>query len=251
MGESNEKLDKAGPPSFCGSRAGYVIISRRSILLIFVVSIGGLGGALLAERIRLHHNSSRLKQGKVDMKDTNKRLREEKDEYSNLFKQLTHHLEQLKAGHDYPAEENKTQVESFKYSSNALMAGLEDVRSVLEEKEFRLWEKEGLLDYQEERILDSEDQEVQMALYINLLAQQMLALNLSLPEGLEEQPYYGQQRAHSAEVDDDILKVERQSDKKITGSRRRQLQGAVAHLRKNHITGAYRQHLLLQKRRAG
>ena len=50
------------------------------------------------------------------------------------------------------------------------MNGLDDVRTVLEEKEFQLWEKEGLLEYQEERLLDSEDQEVQMALYINILA---------------------------------------------------------------------------------
>lgn len=250
MGESNEKLDKAGPSSVFGSRAGYVVISRRSILLIFVVSVGGLGGALLAERIRLQHNSSKLKHGKVVMKDTNKRLRAEKDEYQGLSKKLTNHLEQLKAGHDYSAEEHKTQMESFKDSSEALMAGLEDVLGVLEEKEFRLWEKEGLLDYQEERLLDSEDQEVQMALYINLLAQQMLALNLSLPEGLEEQPYYGQQRAHSAEADDDMLKDERRSDK-IFRTRHRQLQGAMAHLRSNHITGAYRQHLLHQEHRTG
>ena len=60
---------------------------------------------------------------------------------------------------------------------------LDDVRTVLEEKEFQLWEKEGLLEYQEERLLDSEDQEVQMALYINILARSVLALNLTLPEG--------------------------------------------------------------------
>merc|ERR1712196_525381 len=87
-------------------------------------------------------------------------------------------------------------------SAEALMNGLDDVRTVLEEKEFQLWEKEGLLEYQEERLLDSEDQEVQMALYINILARSVLALNLTLPEGLEEQPYYGESRARAPGDDD-------------------------------------------------
>lgn len=55
---------------------------------------------------------------------------------------------------------------------------------------FQLWEKEGLLDYQEESLIDSEDQEVQMTLYINQLAVQLRSLNLTLPPGLREQPYY-------------------------------------------------------------
>ena len=73
-------------------------------------------------------------------------------------------LHDWKQAHDLSLDAQKTQLESFKESSEALMNGLDDVRTVLEEKEFQLWEKEGLLEYQEERLLDSEDQEVQMAL---------------------------------------------------------------------------------------
>ena len=40
-----------------------------------------------------------------------------------------------------------------------------------------------MLEYQEERLLDSEDQEVQMALYINILARSVLALNLTYRKG--------------------------------------------------------------------
>ncbi len=62
---------------------------------------------------------------------------------------------------------------------------------MLEEKEFQLWEKEGLLEYQEERLMDSEDLELEMASFINQLADKLLALNKTLPEGLERRPYYG------------------------------------------------------------
>ena len=93
----------------------------------------------------------------------------------------------------------------------------------------RLAEKEGLLEYQEERLLDSEDQEVQMALYINILARSVLALNLTLPEGLEEQPYYGESRARAPGDDD--------------AQRRRRLRAVAA----TPATGAYREFLLAQQ----
>merc|ERR1711965_49992 len=144
---------------------------------------------------------------------------------------MSKQLDDWRSAHDLSLEAQKTRITSFKESSEALMLGLDDVRTVLEEKEFQLWEKEGLLEYQEERLLDSEDQEVQMALYINMLAQQMLHLNLTLPEGLEEQPYYGESRARAPGDDD--------------AQRRRRLR-AIA---ETPATGAYRDFLLAQQER--
>lgn len=213
--------DEAG-----GKKASeHVVISRRSVFAAFVIAVGVFSGSLLAERLRLGHNSRKLKNTKVEMKGTNLKLKAEKDDYNNLFKQMSDNLKQWKS--TSRAEEQKTRLESFKESSEALMDELEDVRSVLEEKEFQLWEKEGLLEYQEERLLDSEEQEFQMVLYINLLAQQMLALNLTLPQGLEEQPYYGQERVgHDPDADD------------AARNRRRGRRRALS----------YRRHLLLQSR---
>ena len=171
------------------------------------------------------------------MKGTNMRLKAEKDDYKNLFKQMSQQLDDWKAAHDLSLEAQKTRITSFKESSEALMLGLDDVRTVLEEKEFQLWEKEGLLEYQEERLLDSEDQEVQMALYINMLAQQMLHLNLTLPEGLEEQPYYGQERAHTDDApNDDAVR-----------RRRRRLRASEKAPPAAGRTGSYRDHLLLSE----
>ena len=171
------------------SGARHVIVSRRAAFQIVVIVVGLLAGAFQAERLRLHHNATKLKDGKSKMKGTNIRLKAEKDDYKKLFKQMADQLETWKAAkHEGSQTHHMT---SFKDMSEELMAGLDDVRTVLEEKEFQLWEKEGLLEYQEERLLDSEDQEVQMALYINMLARMMLDANITLPVGLEEQPYYG------------------------------------------------------------
>ena len=71
---------------------------------------------------------------------------------------------------------------------------------------------------------------------LNMLATAMIARNLTLPEGLEEQPYYGQERAHTDDApNDDAIR------------RRRRLR-AKAPLPAG-VTGAYRAHLLAQGRK--
>ncbi len=97
-------------------------------------------------------------------------------------------------------EQQALHVTSFQEQAQALMEGLSDMQTLLEEKEFQLWEKEGLLEYQEERLMNSEDLELEMANFINEMAQSLLQHNASLPAGLEEKPYYGSQLAN---VDDD------------------------------------------------
>jgi len=170
------------------SGARHVIVSRKAIA-VFVAASALVAGLFAAERIRLHHNATRLKEGKRRIEGTNLRLQAEKDDYKTLFQQMGEHLEHWKAAKEEGSQ--KKHALSFHEMGEALMLGLDDVRRVLEEKEFQLWEKEGLLEYQEERLLDSEDAEVQMATYVNLLAKAMLDNNLTLPEGLKDQPYFG------------------------------------------------------------
>ena len=65
------------------------------------------------------------------------------------------------------------------------------MQDLLEEKEFQLWEKEGLLEYQEERLMNTEDLELEMTGYINAMAAALLVKNQTLPSGLTDQPYFG------------------------------------------------------------
>ncbi|KAH8074994.1 hypothetical protein JL721_976 [Aureococcus anophagefferens] len=198
-GEKGEKPQSSGSKFTCISGAQHVIVSRKTLFQVVLLMVAAFVGTI------------------------------------NLFKQMSSQLDDWKAAHDLSLEAQKTRITSFKESSEALMLGLDDVRTVLEEKEFQLWEKEGLLEYQEERLLDSEDQEVQMALYINMLAQSMLALNLTLPEA-SRSAHYGQERAHTDDApNDDAIR------------RRRRLR-AKAPLPAG-VTGAYRAHLLAQGRK--
>ena len=232
--DSKAQSQGAGSKFSCISGAQHVIINKKSLFQIVLLALAAFVGTIVAENLRLHHNSTRLKDSRGAMKGTNMRLKAEKDDYKNLFKQMASQLDDWKAAHDLSLDAQKTRIASFKESSEELMVGLDDVRTVLEEKEFQLWEKEGLLEYQEERLLDSEDQEVQMALYINMLAQQLLLLELPLPDGLDEQPYYGQEhaKAHDDGPSDDAIR------------RRRRLRAAAPPKATAAATGAYRAHLL-------
>ncbi|KAH8079179.1 hypothetical protein JL720_9441 [Aureococcus anophagefferens] len=244
------------------SGSSHLIIPKKILAVSLLALLGGFTGVLVSNHVYSRRVETFLHQKTKSVAKSNKQLEGEQEDYralfnkltwqldqdegkgtdrdlskdQNLFKQMSSQLDDWKAAHDLSLEAQKTRITSFKESSEALMLGLDDVRTVLEEKEFQLWEKEGLLEYQEERLLDSEDQEVQMALYINMLAQSMLALNLTLPEGLEEQPYYGQERAHTDDApNDDAIR------------RRRRLR-AKAPLPAG-VTGAYRAHLLAQGRK--
>ena len=84
-----------------------------------------------------------------------------------FFPFFSEHLEEWKKGRDMSLEQQAQHVTSFQEQAQALMEGLSDMQTLLEEKEFQLWEKEGLLEYQEERLMNSEDLELEMANYIN------------------------------------------------------------------------------------
>jgi len=147
---------------------------------------------------------------------SNDKLKKEKSEYAVIFGELTEHLEEWKKGRDMSLEQQAKHVVSFQEQAEALMEGLSDMQTLLEEKEFQLWEKEGLLEYQEERLMNSEDLELEMANYINEMAQTLLGKELSLPAGLEEKPYYGSQLTN---VDDDPAEEEEFGDRRLRGRR--------------------------------
>jgi len=227
MGDDDKK--SAAPSKFnIISGSQHVIVSKTGLFQVVLLLLAALGGTVLAESFRLKRNKARQTDLRQTVKETNARLKAEKDDYKNIFGQMSKQLDDWRSAHDLSVDSNQERLASFKESSEVLMNGLDDVRTVLEEKEFQLWEKEGLLEYQEERLLDSEDTEVQMALYINMLARSILALNLTLPDGLEEQPYYGETRARAPGDDDE--------------QRRRRLRAVAS----TPATGTYRAHLLAQ-----
>mmetsp|Transcript_9076 Transcript_9076/g.27330 ORF Transcript_9076/g.27330 Transcript_9076/m.27330 type:complete len:243 (-) Transcript_9076:1136-1864(-) len=180
------------------SGSSHLIIPKRILAVVSLSLLGGMTGVILSNHLYARQIETFLHEKTKMVSKANRQLEGEQEDYRALFNKLTWQLDE-DGGKGEGKDLSKEEIGGFHQLAQRLLEGLQAMQDLLEEKEFQLWEKEGLLEYQEERLLDSEDQEVQMALYINMLAQQMLALNLTLPEGLEEQPYYGQERARSTD----------------------------------------------------
>mmetsp|Transcript_11679 Transcript_11679/g.14092 ORF Transcript_11679/g.14092 Transcript_11679/m.14092 type:complete len:226 (+) Transcript_11679:70-747(+) len=199
----------------------HFIIPKRIVWTTILVGIGTFLGMYLSEHLRAVQTETFLKHKNEGVKNSNDKLKQEKTEYQVIFGELSEHLDEWKKGRDMSIEQQAQHVQSFQEQAQALMEGLSDMQTLLEEKEFQLWEKEGLLEYQEERLMNSEDLELEMANYINEMAQSLLQKNETLPPGLEEKPYYGSQLAN---VDDDPANGE------YGGARRLRAHRGVNHL---------------------
>lgn len=178
----------------------HFIIPKKIVWTTLLISLGTFLGMYISEHLRAQQAEDFLKHKNDGVKMSNAKLKKEKSEYAVIFGELTEHLDEWKKGRDMSLEQQAKHVISFQEQAQTLMEGLSDMQTLLEEKEFQLWEKEGLLEYQEERLMNSEDLELEMANYINEMAQTLLGKELSLPAGLEEKPYYGSQLTN---VDDD------------------------------------------------
>lgn len=149
----------------------------------------------LETHIRAKQTEAFLRHKNDSVKVSNDKLKREKDEYQQIFGELNEHLDEWKKGRDMSLQETAQHVSSFQSQASVLMEGLSDMQTLLEEKEFQLWEKEGLLEYQEERLMNSEDLELEMADFINDMAAKLVKVNGTLPDGLEDKPYFGSEDA--------------------------------------------------------
>jgi len=151
-------------------------------MLVALVAAGGvLSGIVVSNRLYARRVEAFLEQKHLGVKTQHQQLEREREEYRDLFTKLT---EQLK---DDTATENP---KDFQGLATRLLQGLQTVQDMLEEKEFQLWEKEGLLEFQEERLMNTEDLEMEMTNYINAMAAALLAKNVTLPEGLLDQGFF-------------------------------------------------------------
>mmetsp|Transcript_20919 Transcript_20919/g.62416 ORF Transcript_20919/g.62416 Transcript_20919/m.62416 type:complete len:206 (-) Transcript_20919:22-639(-) len=172
------------------SGSSHLIIPKRIMAVASVAIVGGLSGILLSNHMYSRSVETFLKEKTQMVAKSNRQLESEQEDYRALFNKLTWQLDQDEAkgeGREYTKEE----AGSFHQLAARLLEGLQSMQDLLEEKEFQLWEKEGLLEYQEERLVNTEDLETEMAGFINAMAATLLANNATLPEGLVDQPYYG------------------------------------------------------------
>ena len=168
------------------SSSSHLIIPKRIFAVVTLAALGGLSGVLVSNHLYTRQ-VARFLHGKTRAAHkANLDLANEKDAHRALFHKLTVQM-------DEDAKDGKiTQEESggFHQLAQRFMDGFQSLQDRLEEKEFRLWETEVKLDYLEERLVNTEDVETEMAAYINKMASQLSKRGKPLPAGLPDQPYF-------------------------------------------------------------
>ena len=172
------------------SGSQHFVIPKRLLMLTLALTGSAFLGAALSSHLYRRRAEHFLRQKTATVKLSNKQLEEEQREYRDLFAKLT---EKLGDGEARAEEYSKESVGSFHQLASRLLEGLQNMQDLLEEKEFQLWEKEGLLEYQEERLMNTEDLEKEMAAFINGMAADLVKAGRAdrLPTGLAQEPYYG------------------------------------------------------------
>ena len=195
------------------SGSQHFIIPKKIVMTTFMVGMGAFVGTYISEHMHYRQNEQFIRAKNLGVQESNSKLLREKIAYESIFDELKDHLADWEKGRDMSLVEQAEHVTSFHDQAQQLMQGLQDMQDLLEEKEFQLWEKEGLLEYQEERLMNTEDLELEMSGFINGMAAALLAKNATLPEGLTDQPYYGAAGKTDADGPDiDALELKRDQD---------------------------------------
>ena len=197
------------------SGSSHLIIPKKVLLITLLALFGGFAGVVLSNHLYARRVETFLHEKTRSVAKSNSQLESEQEDYRTLFNKLTWQLDQDEGKGADAKELSKDAVGSFHQLATRLLEGLQSMQDLLEEKEFQLWEKEGLLEYQEERLMNTEDLELEMSGFINSMANTLLAKNATLPEGLADQPYFGSRHANTDDGPEiDALELQRGAARK-------------------------------------
>mmetsp|Transcript_501 Transcript_501/g.736 ORF Transcript_501/g.736 Transcript_501/m.736 type:complete len:182 (-) Transcript_501:175-720(-) len=172
------------------SGTSHYIIPKRIVLFGIVIGVGMMFGMYLSEHLRAARMAKILEKKNMAVKVKNDELSEEKVEYEDIVNQLEAHMEEWTEDGGIPAD-FLDKHKAFHEKASNLLGQMHSVHALLMEKEYELYDKEALLEYQEEELMDSEDFEDQMISYINEMGKKMEDIGEQLPDGLEDEVWYG------------------------------------------------------------
>lgn len=206
------------------SGTSHLIIPKRIVLTTIMIGLGAMLGMYLSEHMRAARTATILKTKNQAIKDKNELLVSEKEGYSDMLKELEGHMTEWAEEGGVP-DEFLDKHKGFHDIAEALMKQVQSVHDLLIEKEYELIDKEALLEYQEQQLMDSEELEDRMVGYINTMATKLVALKQPLPAGLEAEPFFYVDMAPAAEGPPGVAPVgaplrRRRTRRKRKGQRR-------------------------------
>ena len=145
------------------SGSNHFIIPKKIVATTCMVGAAFFVGTYISEHMHYRQNEQFIRAKNLGVQESNSKLLREKIAYESIFDELKDHLADWEKGRDMSLVEQAEHVTNFHEQAQELLKGLKSMQDLLEEKEFQLWEKEGLLEYQEERLMNTEDLEMEMA----------------------------------------------------------------------------------------
>lgn len=167
-----------------------MIVPKKIVLGFILIGMGCILGTYISEHLHASRREAALKEKGEAAKQAHDKLEGEKGEYKDILENLDAHLAEWAEDGELP-QEFLDKHKAFQETASKLAAGMNELHYKLLDKEFELYDKEALLEYQEEFILDSEDMEERMMKYINEMGKQLSKMGEGLPEGLEDEIFYG------------------------------------------------------------
>jgi len=159
--------------------AKFIFLDKRLILPLVLVVLAFAGGIKLHGHLHFKRQRERHSERNSRVQEMNGRLHAEKMELQEMMARIR--AEQGTSG--------LSAATAFTDHAHAVYNQLHDRGELLASKEKLLWEKE--LELQETRRLVSARAmlETEMAQYINIMAEDLVFLNLPVPSGLARRPY--------------------------------------------------------------
>mmetsp|Transcript_3961 Transcript_3961/g.5512 ORF Transcript_3961/g.5512 Transcript_3961/m.5512 type:complete len:188 (-) Transcript_3961:317-880(-) len=172
------------------SGTSHLIVPKKIVFGFILVGLGCILGTYLSEHLHARRTEQSLKKKNDAAQAANVKLENQKSEYKDILSALEGHLAEWAEDGELP-QEFQDKHKEFSETAAKLAEGMNELHYKLLDKEFELYDKEALLEYQEVFILDSEDMEERMMKYINTMGQQLTEMKEPLPEGLEDEIFYG------------------------------------------------------------
>lgn len=155
------------------------ILDKRLLFPLILLTFGIFGGIKLHAHLRLNHVVLRQTETTQRVQDTNELLRSEKKELEQM-------LDGISNREGIPGLSDAT---LFSDKASQVYEHLHERTELLKSKEELLWEKEMQIEEAKELMSARSGIETEMAQYINVMAHQMLSLNMSVPVGLGRKSY--------------------------------------------------------------
>mmetsp|Transcript_32047 Transcript_32047/g.37662 ORF Transcript_32047/g.37662 Transcript_32047/m.37662 type:complete len:235 (-) Transcript_32047:27-731(-) len=156
-----------------------VVLDKKYIIPLILLSLGIIGGIRLHAHLRLQHVVFRQNETSKKVQNMNEILKSEKNDLENM-------LDSIRNSERIP---NLNDATAFSDKASQIFEHLYERTDLLTSKEELLWQKE--LEIEEAQVLVSARSgiETEMAKYINELILKLIAKNMTIPKGLSRRPY--------------------------------------------------------------